>query len=185
MARCKHCKQEYEQYEFNNKYCKEIDCQTAKALYKLSKIKAQKEKQQRKEHKEKKESLKTKQDYEKELERVFNKYIRERDKSLPCISCGKKAGTFKLTAGHFYPAGSYKQLRFNEDNVHGQCWFDCNKNRHGNLHEYRKGLIEKIGGERVDKLDLLARESRHYTIPELLEMKKYYKKLIKDLELCK
>lgn len=44
MPRCANCKEKFEQYEFNNKHCKAIDCQTAKALDKLDKIKKQQKK---------------------------------------------------------------------------------------------------------------------------------------------
>lgn len=139
-------------------------------------------KQEKKETRRIKESLKTKKDYEKELERIFNKFIRMRDEHLPCVSCGAEAGAYKLTAGHFYPAGSYKNLRFTEDNVWGQCWYNCNKNRHGNLHEYRNRLILRIGRDRVEALDRMAQIERHYTIPELIELKEYYKTKIKELK---
>jgi len=81
----------------------------------------------------------------------FNKFIRERDKNLGCISCGGEVEN----AGHYYSAGKYPSLRFNEDNVHGQT-IACNKWRHGNLIEYRKGLVKRIGEERVKKLDDIA-----------------------------
>ena len=42
MPRCKHCKSKFEQYEFNGKFCKELDCQVQKGLFKLGKIKKQK-----------------------------------------------------------------------------------------------------------------------------------------------
>ena len=131
--------------------------------------------------KELKEKLKTKKDYEKELERIFNKYIRLRDRNEPCISCGAKAHTYKLTAGHYFPAGSYKNIRFDEDNVHSQCWYNCNRSKSGNLIEYRVGLVGKIGTQRLEALEKRAREPRKYTIPELIELKKYYKNKIKEL----
>lgn len=85
-------------------------------------------------------------------ERHFNKFIRERDQGKPCVSCGK----FKrLEAGHFYSAGHYSALRFEEDNVHGQCT-RCNKHLSANLIEYQKNLVRRIGQERVDKLHLKA-----------------------------
>ncbi len=136
----------------------------------------------KKKKKELKESLKTKKDYEKELERIFNRYVRLRDKNLNCVSCGARAGSYKITAGHYYPAGSYKNVRFDEQNVWGQCWFNCNKNRHGNLAAYRLGLIERIGEEEVKKLDQRAQTPRHYTIPELIELKEIYKEKIRKLE---
>ena len=45
----------------------------------------------------------------KECQVVFNAFIRERDKDLPCISCGRKLG---LQAGHYYPTQGYDGLRF-------------------------------------------------------------------------
>jgi hypothetical protein len=83
---------------------------------------------------------------------LFNASIRERDKDLPCISCGKYN---QLQAGHFYSAGHHELLRFEQDNVHGQC-IKCNCDLSGNLIKYREGLIKKIGIERVERLDTLA-----------------------------
>lgn len=84
---------------------------------------------------------------------VFNAWVRRRDEGECCISCGE----FKtLEAGHYYSAGHHNNLRFTEDNVHGQC-NRCNWRLHGNLTQYRFGLIKKIGIERVEQLDLLAK----------------------------
>lgn len=85
--------------------------------------------------------------------KVFNAWIRKRDEGQPCISCGKFTS---LQAGHFYSAGSFSLLRFNEDNVNGQC-LRCNYFLSGNLIEYRKNLLLKIGQERLDKLDMLSK----------------------------
>jgi len=82
---------------------------------------------------------------------IFNAWIRNRDKFKQCISC---PGPVEQ-AGHFYSAGNFNHMRFNEDNCHGQC-VKCNYYLSGNLLEYRKRLILKIGIERVEKLDLLA-----------------------------
>ena len=81
--------------------------------------------------------------------RHFNLYIRKRDHGLPCISCGKKTS---LQAGHFYSAGKHPSLRFNEDNVHGQC-LSCNYYKSGDLLNYRINLIAKIGIDRVYDLE--------------------------------
>ena len=85
-------------------------------------------------------------------ERHFNRFIRLRDQWKPCISCGNYR---ELQAGHFYSAGNYSALKFNEDNVHGQCK-QCNYFLSGNLTEYEKSLRLRIGNERVDKLHILA-----------------------------
>ena len=96
---------------------------------------------------------------------VFNKFIRERDSDYKgfgmCISSGKPliVPSSNAHAGHFYSAGHYPELRFNEDNVHLQGKSD-NYFKSGNLLEYRKNLIKKIGIERVEKLDLIADQSK-------------------------
>ena len=80
--------------------------------------------------------------------RHFHKYIRERDKNLPCISCGKYT---TLQAGHFHSAGNHPITRFNEDNVNGQCK-KCNYFLSGNLIPYQQELISRIGLDRVEAL---------------------------------
>jgi hypothetical protein len=88
--------------------------------------------------------------------RHFHLFIRKRDQGQPCISCGKKT---TLQAGHFYSAGNHSVTRFEEDNVHGQC-LRCNYWLSANLIPYRRNLIEKIGQERVDHLELLIKISK-------------------------
>jgi hypothetical protein len=119
--------------------------------------------------------------YVKDVEVVFNAFIRKRDKSMPCISCDALAGTYKLTAGHFWPT-TYQFLRFDEDNVHSQCWFNCNKNKHGNVNEYRIRLIKKIGLERVEYLDDNRHRKLDLSIPELIELKCIYKEKLRKLK---
>jgi hypothetical protein len=83
----------------------------------------------------------------------FNRFIRERDKDKPCISCGK----WKIEhASHYFAAGKYNHLRFDEDNVAGSC-LACNYFEHGNLLKYRDGLINRIGIERVEALEQKAK----------------------------
>jgi Bacteriophage Lambda NinG protein len=130
------------------------------------------------------EDNKTKKDHEKDLEKIFNTFIRLRDWNQPCISCRAPAHTYKKSAGHYFPAGSYKNLRFNEDNVHGQCWNNCNRNRHGNLAAYLPHLINKIGQERYEELLRIHQEPAHFSIPDILEMKKYYKQKVKELKIA-
>ena len=55
----------------------------------------------------------------KQLQPIFNKYIRLRDEKKPCISCGEYSD--KKDAGHFWAVSGYSGLRFDEDNVHGEC----------------------------------------------------------------
>ena len=108
----------------------------------------------------------------------FQIYIRQRDKDLPCISCNKSDA--KWDAGHYLKAEIYTKLIFNEDNVHKQCSY-CNLQLAGNLIEYRKGLIKRIGVKRVEDLEDMADSSRTYkfTKDELITLAKEYKLKIK------
>ena len=85
------------------------------------------------------EELKTNSDHRKELQILVNKFIRLRDKDKGCISCGQSLNT-KFDAGHFRSVGSCPELRFNEENIHGQCVY-CNQHLHGNLIQYRNHNI--------------------------------------------
>lgn len=87
---------------------------------------------------------------------IFRKWIRERDKGNRCISCNNPSPN---QAGHYYSAGHYPVLEFNEDNVHLQC-LQCNYFKGSNALEYRKKLITKIGEQRVNELDLIVSKSK-------------------------
>jgi hypothetical protein len=125
-----------------------------------------------------KADLETVQDVVKAAQIVFNKYIRERDKAQPCISCGSQPK--KENAGHFWNANNHWNVRFDEDNVHLQCE-RCNSFLSGNLIEYRANLITKIGQERFEQLESRARVTRKFTKDELKEIIKKYKKKINEL----
>ena len=119
-------------------------------------------------------------DYIQLLQKVFNTYIRKRDEGNGCITCGTHAKVV-YAAGHFHPT-TYSYLRFNEDNVHLQCNEHCNRQKRGNLSEYRPALINKIGIERVEKLDNDRHKKLDLSIPEIKELIEYYKQKIKDLK---
>ena len=85
--------------------------------------------------------------------KIFNAWIRNRDKGNRCISCGSGIPEH---AGHFYSAGHHNGLRFDSDNCHLQC-VRCNYFLSGNLLNYRRGLIQKIGLERLTNLDMKAK----------------------------
>jgi hypothetical protein len=126
-----------------------------------------------------KDELKTLSDWIKEVQKVFNKYIRLRDEGKPCISCGRALKN-NVNASHYYNANNHWSVRFHEDNVHSSC-INCNQHLHGNLIGYREGLIDRIGIERVNNLSSIAKQTRKYTISELKELREYYKKKIKTL----
>ena len=106
------------------------------------------------------------------LQVVFNKYIRLRDANKPCISCDRPLGA-KFDAGHFLAVGSYPNLRFNEDNVHGQC-VHCNQHKHGASAEYFIQLPNRIGLCKFNELLNSRNESLKLTLDEIQELIKIY-----------
>ena len=132
----------------------------------------------KKELKERKEKLKSRSDWLREAQTVFNKWIRERDKGLACISCGRNTGS-KINAGHYLAVGSHPELRFNELNNHLQCEH-CNTFLSGNQIQYRAGLIKKIGIEQVEWLEG-PHEPKKYTIDEIKSIKETYRLKLKSL----
>jgi NAD-dependent dihydropyrimidine dehydrogenase PreA subunit len=96
----------------------------------------------------------------KELQEVFNKFIRYRDTQYSngkaffvCISCGEPKDIDLMHAGHYWPVGGNESIRYDEDNCHGQC-VQCNYHKHGNEKGYRPRLIKKIGQERFNLLEI-------------------------------
>ncbi len=171
---CKNCKEKYLPKMPLQQVCS-VKC-ALELEYKRNKAKNEKESKQN--IAKIKESLKTKKDYLNELQKVFNTYIRIRDKDKPCISCGCSLLNIKYDAGHYYCVGLYPELRFDEDNVHGQCTY-CNKHNHGNLLAYAANLPDRIGINRFLALNDRINIERHYSISELKELIVKYKQLIK------
>jgi hypothetical protein len=133
----------------------------------------------RKETRELKKKAKTRGDWLKEAQTVFNQYIRLRDAEKPCISCGRyHEGQYH--AGHYKTVGAHPELRFHEMNCFRQC-SPCNNHLSGNIIEYRKTLLELIGEKSLNWL-----EGNHapqkLTIEDIQDIKKHYKEKIKWLE---
>lgn len=126
-----------------------------------------------------KESLLTHKDYIQLLQKVFNTYIRLRDKDNNCISCDTSMKNRKGDASHYYPT-TYQFLRFNEDNAHLGC-VPCNQYKSGNLLEYAPRLEKKIGVDRMQWLHAHRHDRLEMSIPDLKEKIKEYKKKIKEM----
>ena len=169
--RCKNCKEKFEPIRFNHKYCLKDECvrafvaETKEKMWKQTKTRMKNE-------------LKTTSDWMKEAQKVFNQYIRLRDKHKPCVSCDSKLGV-KFDAGHYFSSGGHKAVTFDEDNVHGQC-VACNQYKHGNLLNYQIGIEKRIGADRLLTLHEKAYQTRKYSADELQQLIKTYKQKIKD-----
>ena len=170
--KCRHCGEFFRPERRLQHYCLSSEC--VKAW-----VSKEKEKQWKLTKAKMKEDLKSTQDWMQEAQKVFNKYIRLRDKDKPCISCLNPKPK-KVNAGHFYSSGGHKFLTFDESNVHLQCEH-CNSFLSGNLHEYRKNIVQRIGLCELQRLDQDAQRTAKYSVDELKELIKVYKEKIKAI----
>lgn len=121
-------------------------------------------------------------DLRKRARDLFQKWIRQRDAKLPCISCDKEVAQ-QFDGGHYLKAELYTGLIFDEDNCHKQCSY-CNDYLKGNVIEYRKRLINRIGLCKVEDLEARADKSRVYKFSrlELLGIADTYRDRLKELK---
>ena len=170
--RCKNCKEKFEPIRFNAKYCLKDECVRAF-------VAEAKEKQWKQTKTRMKADLKTTSDWLKEAQVVFNKYIRERDKGLNCISCDKPP--LKKNCGHYYSQGGHSNVRFDEDNCHLQCEH-CNTYLSGNLLNYQIGIEKRIGADRLIELQGRAHLEKRWSVDEIKELIKKYKEMYNQLK---
>ena len=172
MKKCKYCKTPFQPITTLQKNCFEPNCVT-------DWINETKQKQWTKKKAKLKAELMTKSDYVKILQQLVNKYVRVRDGYF-CISCDKPING-KVDAGHLFSCGNYPSVRFDLRNISSQC-ITCNQFNGGNVHEYRKNLIKKIGITEFEDLERKAHETRKFSIPEIKAMIQEFKQKIKNIE---
>ena len=138
------------------------------------KVPALARKAERETTKQRLDALDTKPMLTKRAQTAFNAFVRARDAGKPCISCGKPYDSRPnmWDCGHYRGVGSAVHMRFTEDNAAGQCKH-CNNYLAGNVVEYRKGLIDRIG---LEVVELIERDQtlRRYTREGLQEIARHY-----------
>lgn len=167
--------------------CDDIECAIDQKAIRRGQALAKKAKaDEKRDHAKKLQEVRRKKSwYVQNAQTWCNRYVRLRDRDMPCISCYKPmAKTGKLggdyDAGHYRSVGSAPNLRFNLHNIHAQCKY-CNNQLAGNHSGYRVGLIARIGLQAV--LDLEADQTpKHYTIPDLVSLTDQFKAMCKELE---
>ena len=169
--KCRLCHVDFIQYNSLVPVC--IDCAPKYALSKLEK----KRKADNKAFKD--NSLNSDRSHlTKKAQESCNRYIRERDKDKPCVSCGT-TNEIQYHAGHFMSVGARHDLRFNEYNIHKQC-VRCNNYLSGNAAEYRKELINRIGLRHVEWLEWQGKAQK-LSCADLIEIREYYKEKLNAL----
>jgi hypothetical protein len=136
--------------------------------------------QERAQFKERKAKLKTNGERKAGAQAALNRWVvHGRDVDQPCISCGR----FHQGAnhgGHYRSRGSAPHLALDPRNVHRQC-YPCNVQLHGNLINYRLGLIARYGVEYVEALEA-DQEPRHHSGADYDAIRAQYVEKLKELK---
>lgn len=187
--RCKACRDPFFPVSAWQTHCRAEDC----ALAALAEAKRKRERQeakakaeQNKRDRAQKEAMKGVPELKSEAQDAFNRFIRLRDRLAghACICCNRplRWGVFggAVDAGHYRSVGSADHLRFHEDNCHAQR-ADCNQHGAGRAVDYRLGLIERIGPERVEALEAENKPMK-WTRSGLRETRDTYRAKANELE---
>lgn len=119
-------------------------------------------------------------------DKYFSLYIRTRDAqdyhglACKCISCGKATPIENIDCGH-YINRKHMATRYSELNCNGQC-VKCNRFDEGNPQGYRKGLIQKIGEDKVELLEAAKYTTNKLSVFELEAIANDYKKRYKQFK---
>ena len=188
---CPICSTEYIPRSSLQKVCHNYKCAIAFNKQRDAEIAAREQRKREREQsadlRQRREALKTRAEWEREAQAAFNKYIRMRDMYQECISHpGKLISNSNYITGsavdasHYRSRGAASHLRFNVFNVHAACT-RCNRQLSGNAVEYRIRLIERIGLERVERLEA-DNEPRKFDIEYLKRVKSIFTRRARHYE---
>jgi hypothetical protein len=182
--RCKACPTMFVPLRPLQKVC---SAKCAQVLVDAEKAKkaARARKDERKSLRERKAKLKTRREWIAECQVVVNKVARLRDllAGHGCISCGARPSDRfggAMDAGHFRSVGSAPHARFFLPQINAQCK-RCNRDLGGSVTNYRKGLIERIGIERVEEIESMQWTAK-WSVEYLQRLKKVMQKKARRLE---
>jgi hypothetical protein len=204
MSRCKLCKETFVRISPWQK-CDKIECgiehgkiDREKKLATQAKAQARalaKQKAEKKQAEAKQKSEFKKNDRPKQLQLTrdaFNKMRRlqelkwfaDRGLVATCISCGKPLGGDLWACGHFRTVGAAGHLRFDPMNTYLQHNFSCNRNKSGDVVNYKLGLIKRFGeieGQRIIDHVETNNSKADWTCEQLIQMRKEFNAEIRRL----
>jgi hypothetical protein len=120
---------------------------------------------------------------------AFSRYIRLRDGLVTmgskeqgkCFTCGRVTNLWSRgggQAGHF-EEGRGNAILFEETNCHLQD-YHCNVGLHGNQKVYEAKMRETYGQDEIDRLDILKRTTKEYSLEDYTNIRDEYKELYED-----
>jgi hypothetical protein len=182
--RCRHCGNSFAPISSMSRACS-VPCAMALNDAAKKKSAAKALAAERKSMKERAIKLKTRREWIAEAQVVVNKVARLRDQlaGYGCISCeAKPKGRYggAMDCGHYRSVGSAPHLRFFLPQLNAQCK-KCNRDLGGCALDYRMGLIERIGIERVEEIEAMQGVAK-WDIDYLKRLKKVMQKKARRLE---
>lgn len=165
--KCRVCGYSFVQRSSTHVVC-DLECAKILAIAVRKKAELKLAAVERKADKVQREKLKTRAQWQKEAQAAVNRFVRQRDADLPCISCGRHhAGQYH--AGHYLSRGAHPALALDPRNIYKQC-APCNTHLSGNQVEFRKALVRLHGIGLVEWLEG-HHEPRKLTIEALAAIK--------------
>lgn len=116
----------------------------------------------------------------------FSKYIRRKEQTQAgqhiCVSCGRPING-AVHAGHYIAKGTgvHEAVRFDERNVHCQCYY-CNNMLEGNTAHYHTWMLKKYGQPVIDDLLRLSKMKIRWSLDTLEWINTRSKENLKLLE---
>lgn len=172
------CAVEFVPFQLGQKVCG-YQCGLAIAPVNQDRARKAIEQRERREIRARKEKLKSRSHHMKDTQVAFNAWVRARDATQPCISCGR-FHQGKNDAGHYRTVASAPELRFEPLNCHLQC-SPCNTHKSGDIVNYRINLVQRIGAENVAWLEG-PHEAKKYTIDDLKTLTAHYRAMTRELK---
>lgn len=149
---------------------------------------------EKKQYREAKKKLKSHREKMDDVQPIFNemrrlqeyKWFKDRGLEPVCISCQKPLGNDQWCAGHFYTRGEHTNIRFDTMNVYLQHNKRCNKERSGDIENYKIGLAVRFGEDEarriMDYCERNAKAIKRFTDEELAELRKQWRAEIRRLK---
>jgi len=177
--KCSVCKEYYEPKSVSTEPCPKFDCRMVLTRKILAKREEKRGRESNIEKRKKKDELKSKSQWENDLQTEINLIVKHIDKGWPCISSGNLTG--KRNAGHLWSVGSNRTIRFHLLNIFNQSEYD-NGNRGGAPLEYMQGIKNTFGNELWEEIESLkAHPPIKQTIPEIREKISIARGVVKEL----
>lgn len=182
--KCRNCKKQHTPFNGLDNWCKELDCQTAKAMHLLDQKKKKEKEKIDKRFEKMKLEVKTP-GRKVQLQKEVNKLSRLIDSRFGflCIDCGKNFGK-QTDAAHLHNSKGNENIRYNLHNLHS-ARSDCNQYSSEHKVGYRKGIKERYGERYLEYIVYkIPLEFKRISLfdTEVVEKLALVRKLIRDFD---